>query len=392
MTNLLCRLFIKDRDNTKSPGVRRAYGTLGSVVGIILNLLLAAGKCAVGAIFGAISLVADGINNLSDAGSQIIAFISFKMAAKPADRDHPFGHARIEYVASMIVSFFILLVGWNVLSESVTKIVESFTNPNYVKTDFDWIMVIVLGISVLVKLWLCLFNRRLAKKIGSSVMKATAADSLSDAIATAAVLAAMLILEFTGFDTDGYMGVIVAIIIFIAGIKILNETKNAILGESADPEVVEGVKAIVAEFPDALGIHDMVVHSYGPGRTIVTLHIEVDGDRSVFESHDMIDTIERRLNDELGIQSNIHMDPIVTNDEEVSQMREVVRCIVKGIDERLDIHDFRFVRGVTHTNLNFDVNAPFELKMSDSEIRREISKRVHDYNEIFFTVATVDRN
>ena len=381
MTNLLCKLFIRDRENTKSPAVRRAYGTLGSVVGIILNLLLAAGKCAVGAIFGAISLVADGINNLSDAGSQIIAFISFKMAAKPADRDHPFGHARIEYVASMIVSFFILLVGWNVLSESVAKIVESFVNPDYVKTDFDWIMVIVLGVSVIVKLWLCLFNRKLSKKIGSSVMKATAA-----------VLIAMLILEFTGFDTDGYMGVIVAIIIFVAGIKILNETKNAILGESADPEVVEGVKAIVAEFPDALGIHDMVVHSYGPGRTIVTLHIEVDGDRSVFESHDMIDTIERRLNDELGIQSNIHMDPIVTNDEEVSRMREVVRGIVKGIDDRLDIHDFRFVRGVTHTNLIFDVNAPFELKMSDSEIRREISKRVHEYNEIFFTVTTVDRD
>lgn len=392
MTNLLCKLFIKDRDNVRSPNVRRAYGTLGSVVGIILNLLLAAGKCAVGAIFGAISLVADGINNLSDAGSQIIAFISFKMAAKPADRDHPFGHARIEYVASMIVSFFILLVGWNVLSESVTKIIESFTDPNYVKTDFDWVMVIVLAVSVLVKLWLCLFNRKLSKKIGSSVMKATAADSLSDAIATAAVLIAMLILEFTGFDTDGYMGVIVAVIIFIAGIKILNETKNAILGESADPEVVEGVKAIVAEFPDALGIHDMVVHSYGPGRTIVTLHIEVDGDKSVFESHDMIDTIERRLNDELGIQSNIHMDPIVTNDEEVSKMRDVVRGIVKGIDERLDIHDFRFVRGVTHTNLIFDVNVPFELKMSDSEIRREISKRVHEYNEIFFTVTTVDRS
>lgn len=392
MTSLLCKLFIRDRDNIKSPAVRRAYGTLGSVVGIILNLLLAAGKCAVGAMFGAISLVADGINNLSDAGSQIIAFISFKMAAKPADRDHPFGHARIEYVASMIVSFFILLVGWNVLSDSVTKITESFINPDYVKTDFDWIMVIVLGVSVLVKLWLCFFNRKLSKKIGSSVMKATAADSLSDAIATAAVLIAMLILEFTGFDTDGYMGVIVAIIIFVAGIKILNETKNAILGESADPEVVEGVKAIVAEFPDALGIHDMVVHSYGPGRTIVTLHIEVDGDKSVFESHDMIDTIERRLNDDLGIQSNIHMDPIVTNDEEVSQMREVVRGIVKGIDDRLDIHDFRFVRGVTHTNLIFDVNAPFELKMSDSEIRREISKRVHEYNEIFFTVTTVDRN
>ena len=388
MTNLLCKLFIKDRDNTRSPNVRRAYGTLGSVVGIILNILLAAGKCTVGAVFGAISLVADGVNNLSDAGSQIIAFISFKMAAKPADRDHPFGHARIEYVASMIVSFFILLVGWNVLVESLTKIF----NPDGASTEFSWVMIIVLAVSVLIKLWLCLFNKKLAKKIGSSVMKATAADSLSDAIATGAVLIAMLIFKFTGFDTDGYMGVIVAVIIFIAGIKILNETKNAILGEGADPEVVEGVKGIVAEFPDALGIHDMVVHSYGPGRIIVTLHIEVDGDKSVFDSHDMIDEIERRLNDELGIQSNIHMDPIVTNDEEVSKMREAVRDIVKGIDERLDIHDFRFVRGVTHTNLIFDVNAPFELKMSDSDIRREISKRINEYNEKFFAVTTVDRN
>ena len=387
MTEILVRLFIKDRDNVRSPEVRRAYGTLGSVVGIILNIILAAGKCVVGLLFGAISLTADGINNLSDAGSQIISFISFKMAAKPADRDHPFGHARIEYVASMIVSFFILLVGWNVLSESVAKIFDPET-----KTTFSWIMIIVLGVSVVVKLWLCLFNRRLADRIGSSVMKATAADSLSDAIATAAVLVAMLVFKFTGFDADGYMGVIVAVIIFIAGIKILNETKNAILGESADPEIVDSVKRIVAEFPDALGIHDMVVHSYGPGQTIVTLHIEVDGEKSVFDSHDMIDSIERRLNVELGIQSNIHMDPIVTNDAEVSEMRDVVRALVKEIDERLDIHDFRFVRGVTHTNLIFDVNAPFELKTSDAELKREIAKRVSEYNEVYFTVTTVDRS
>ncbi len=386
MTEILCKLFIKDRENVRLPEVRRAYGTLGSVVGIILNLILAIGKCVVGLIFGAISLTADGINNLSDAGSQIISFISFKMASKPADRDHPFGHARIEYVASMIVSFFVLLVGWNVLAESVAKIFDP-----EIKTTFSWLMIIVLGVSVIVKLWLCLFNRRLADKIGSSVMKATAADSLSDAIATAAVLVAMLVFRFTGFDADGYMGVIVAIIIFVAGIKILNETKNAILGESADPEVVENVKRIVSEFPDALGIHDMVVHNYGPGQTIVTLHIEVDGDRSVFDSHDMIDSIERRLNTELGIQSNIHMDPIVTNDAEVSEMREVVRALVKEIDERLDIHDFRFVRGVTHTNLIFDINAPFELKMSDSELKKEISRRVSEYNEVFFTVTTVDR-
>ena len=387
MTEILVRLFIKDRDNVRSPEVRRAYGTLGSVVGIILNIILAAGKCVVGLLFGAISLTADGINNLSDAGSQIISFISFKMAAKPADRDHPFGHARIEYVASMIVSFFILLVGWNVLSESVAKIFDPET-----KTTFSWIMIIVLGVSVVVKLWLCLFNRRLADRIGSSVMKATAADSLSDAIATSAVLVAMLVFKFTGFDADGYMGIVVAVIIFIAGIKILNETKNAILGESADPEIVDSVKRIVAEFPDALGIHDMVVHSYGPGQTIVTLHIEVDGEKSVFDSHDMIDSIERRLNVELGIQSNIHMDPIVTNDAEVSEMRDVVRALVKEIDERLDIHDFRFVRGVTHTNLIFDVNAPFELKTSDAELKREIAKRVSEYNEVYFTVTTVDRS
>ena len=386
MTNLLIRLFIKDRNNVKSPEVRRAYGTLGSVVGIIFNLILAIGKYTVGFLFGAISLMADGINYLSDAGSQIISFISFKMASKPADRDHPFGHARIEYVASMIVSFLVLLIGWNLLSDSVKKIF----NPE-AATEFSWLMIIVLGISVIVKLWLCFFNRRLADRIGSSVMKATAADSLSDAIATAAVLVAMLIFRFTGFDADGYMGVVVAIIIFIAGIKILNETKNAILGESADPEVVENVKRIVGEFPDALGIHDMVVHSYGPGQTIVTLHIEVDGEKSVFDSHDMIDMIERRLNSELGIHSNIHMDPIVTNDEEVKRMRAVVKSLVKEIDGRLDIHDFRFVRGTTHTNLIFDINAPFELKMSDAEIKAEISRRIALYNSDYFTVTTVDR-
>jgi len=386
LTSLLIRLFIKNSGEIRSPEVRRAYGTLGSVVGIICNLILAIGKYIVGFLFGAISLIADGINNLSDAGSQIISFISFKMAAKPADRDHPFGHARIEYVASMIVSFFVLLVGWNLLSESVTKIFDPKTT-----TEFSWIMIIVLGASVLVKLWLCYFNRKLADKIGSSVMKATAADSLSDAIATSAVLCAMLVFKFTGFDADGYMGVVVAIIIFIAGIKILNETKNAILGESSDPEIVENVKNIVAEFPDALGIHDMVVHNYGPGQTIVTFHVEVDGNKNVFESHDMVDMIERRLNQELGIQSNIHMDPIVTDDEEVSRMREVVRGLVREIDERLDIHDFRFVRGVTHTNLIFDINAPFEVKMSDNELKKEIARKISEYNEEYFTVSTVDR-
>ena len=386
MTELLCRIFIKNRDKVKDASVRRAYGTLGSAVGIILNILLAVGKYLTGAIFGAISLQADGINNLSDAGSQIISLISFKIAAKPADREHPFGHARIEYVASMIVSFLVLHIGLDLLVEAFGKIFSPESN-----TEFSWIMIIVLGISVAVKLWLCLFNRKLAKKIDSPTMKATAADSLSDAAATAAVLLAMLVLKFTGFDADGYMGVIVAGIILFAGIKILNETKNSILGESPDPEVLNDVKRIVGEFPDALGIHDMVVHNYGPGMTIVTLHIEVDGSKNIFDSHDMIDLIERRLNTELSIQSNIHMDPIVTNDTEINEKKDLVRSIVKGIESRMDIHDFRFVRGITHTNLIFDISAPFELKMSDEAIKKEVARRVSEHDESYFTVVTIDR-
>ena len=313
----MCKLFVKDRENIRSPEVRRSYGTLASVVGIIVNILLAAGKIAVGLLFGAISLAGDGINNLSDAGSQIISFISFKMAAKPADRDHPFGHARIEYVASMIVSFFIMLVGWNLLRESIEKI---FNEEQVTDGSNIWLMVGVLAVSILFKLWLVVFNRRIAKKIDSAVMRATAADSLSDAGASAAVLVAMLIFKFTGFDIDGYMGIAVAIVIFIAGVKILNDTKNSILGEAPSEDVVNGIKAIVAEFPDALGIHDMVVHSYGPGKFIANLHIEVDGSKDIFELHDMIDMIEKRLDSELSIRSNIHMDPIVTDNEEVNAM------------------------------------------------------------------------
>ncbi len=388
MTELLCRLFVKDRENIKSPAVRRAYGTLASIVGIIVNVVLAAGKITVGFLFGAISLAGDGINNLSDAGSQIISLISFKLAAKPADRDHPFGHARIEYVASMIVSFFVMLVGWNLFSESLGKI---FDAGNVTDGSNIWLMVGVLAVSILSKLWLVLFNRRIANKIDSAVMRATAADSLSDAGASTAVLIAMLIFKFTGIDIDGYMGVAVAVVIFIAGIKILNDTKNSILGEAPSDEVVEGIKAIVAEFPDALGIHDMVVHSYGPGRFVANLHVEVDGSKDIFESHDMIDLIEKRLNIELGIQSNIHMDPIVVDDEEVNNMRAFVLDRVKTVDERLAIHDFRFVRGKTHTNLLFDISAPFEVKLTDDEIKNAVQGKIAEEKSDHFVVVNVDR-
>ena len=388
MTELFCKLFVKDRNNIKDPSVRRSYGTLVSTVGIVVNLILAAGKIAVGFLFGAISLAGDGINNLSDAGSQIISLISFKMAAKPADRDHPFGHARIEYVASMIVSFFIMLVGFNLLSESIDKI---FDDDRVTDGSNVWLMVGVLAVSILLKLWLVFFNRKIAKKIDSAVMRATAADSLSDAGASTAVLIAIIIFKLTGIDIDGYMGIGVAVVIFVAGIKILNDTKNSILGSSPDPEIVDNIKSIVAQYPDALGIHDMVVHNYGPGRTIATLHIEVDGAKCVFESHDMIDQIEQRLRDDLGIQSNIHMDPIVTDDEEVNSLKAITLEKVKEVDERLDIHDFRFVRGVTHSNLIFDISVPFEVKLSDKEIQNEVLAKIQEHNKSFFTVTNVDR-
>ena len=286
----------------------------------------------------------------------------------------------------MIVSFFIMLVGWNLLRESFEKVTGDMA-----ETKFSWLMIIVLAVSIVIKVWLFLFNRKVAKRIDSSVMKATAADSLSDAGASLAVLVAMLIFKFTGVDIDGYMGIAVAVVIFVAGIKILNDTKNSILGEAPSDDVIDGIKSIISEFPDALGIHDMVVHSYGPGRFIANLHIEVDGSKDIFESHDMIDLIEKRLNSELGILSNIHMDPIVVDDAENDEMKAFTVECVKSVDERLDIHDFRFVRGKTHTNLLFDISVPFEMKQSNVEITEAVQSRIAERRPDHFIVVNVDR-
>ena len=387
MTAILTRLFIKSPHDVSSPAVRRAYGTLVSTVGIILNLLLAAGKFTVGFLFGAIAVQADAVNNLSDAGSQIISLITFKIAAKPADHDHPFGHARIEYVASMIVSFFILLIGWNLLSDSIDKLLH----PS--ETIFSWISVGVLAVSVLVKLWLCIFNRKIAKVIDSSVMRATAADSLSDAGATAAVLVATLVFKFTGFDPDAYMGILVALLILWAGVKILNDTKNSILGERPSEETVEEIRRMVEEFraDGAIGLHDLVVHNYGPGRVMASLHVEVDGDEDIYVSHDMADRIERRLRVECGIEATVHMDPVAIRDPRVNALRTMAQELAAALDERLRIHDFRIVPGDTHVNLIFDVAAPFTLPMTDAELRNALADRIHASDDQLFAVITVDR-
>ena len=385
MITLLSKIFIKDRENTKDPNVRRRYGVLISAVGIAVNAVLSALKLIFGVISGSIAVTADAMNNLSDAGAQVVSMISFKIASKPADRGHPFGHARIEYVASMIVSFIVLTVGFELGKESVNKILHP------VSSNFTTLVLVVLGISVAAKIWLALNARRVAKRIGSPVIAATAADSFSDAIATGAVLVAALVERFTGFRSDGYIGVAVSAVIMIAGIKILNDTKNSILGSPPEPEVVEGIVKITEECPEILGIHDMVVHNYGAGNTIASLHAEVDGSADVYLIHDAIDNVEKRLFSEMGVRATIHMDPIVTNDERVNELKAVVLTAVKGIDKRLSIHDFRFVEGVTHSNLIFDVTVPFELKMRDEEIIDAVERSAKEIDPSYCTVITIDR-
>ena len=385
MTSLLTRLFIRNRDAVQDPAVRRAYGVMTGAVGIVANILLAALKLLAGALSGSISITADAVNNLSDAGSQLISLISFRISAKPADRDHPFGHARIEYVASMIVSFLVLLVGVELLRGSVRKI----RAPEPI--DFRPAVLIILLVSVAVKLWLFFFNRKIGKKIDSTVIRATGTDSLSDAAATSAVLISALISHFTGFDTDAYMGILVAVIILIAGVKILNETKNSILGGAPDPKVVADILALAREYPAVLGVHDLMVHSYGAGNTIASFHAEVDGAQDIFVTHDAIDMLEKEIYSRLGIRATVHMDPIVTDNEKIDAMRAEVLGCVRSVDERLDIHDFRCVDGVTHTNLIFDVTVPFEVKMSDGDVRKAISSAVSRRNPNYFTVITIDR-
>ena len=385
MTDLILRLFVKDHENKSDPKVRSKCGSAVSIIGIIVNLLLAAFKLAAGILSGAISIIADAVNNLSDAGSQVVSLITFKISAKPADRNHPFGYARIEYVASMIVSFLILFVSVSLFSESIDKII----NPS--KTDYSILVMIILGVSVIGKLWLFFFGRSAGKKINSDVIRAAATDSLSDAGATLAVLISAMISRLCKIDIDGYMGIGVAIMIFIAGIKVLNETKNSILGSAPEPEVVEGIHNIVKEYPQILGIHDMVVHNYGPGNTICSFHAEVDGKIDVFETHDCIDNVERRLYNDLGIRATIHMDPIVTDDEKVTALRISVAEAVKKIDERLTIHDFRYVEGTTHSNLIFDVTVPFEIKENNERIKELVSDKISEIDPNYFAVITIDR-
>lgn len=389
MLHPLQRLLVRQGEDPKTPAVRERCGSVSSLIGIFCNLLLFAIKLLAGTLCGSLAIRADAINNLSDAGSSAISLVSFKLSAKPPDRHHPFGHARIEYVASMAVSFFILLIGVELVKGAIEKLMAP-TPPL-----FHAVAVIILAVSILLKLALALFNFRVGRMIDSPVLRATATDSLSDALSTAAVLLATVLSPLlpakAAVLVDPIMSILVATLIFVAGIRILNDTKNSILGTGPAEETVATIRSVVAEYPEALGIHDLVVHHYGTGHMHASLHIEVDGKKDIFASHDAIDLIERRLQEEHNIICSIHLDPIVTDDPVLDEWHARLCALATALDTRLQIHDFRMVPGNTHTNLIFDVAAPFEVKLSDEEIKLALAEAVATEAPCFFTVITIDR-
>ncbi|MEG1943036.1 MAG: cation diffusion facilitator family transporter, partial [Angelakisella sp.] len=326
MTALLIRTFVKNYENTKNIEVRQGYGRLGSFVGIVLNLILVAGKLFVGAMFGSVAITADGVNNLSDAGSSVVSLISFRMAGKPADREHPFGHARVEYLAAMIVAVLIMVLGMELGKTSMTKLIT----PEPV--TFSWLMVIVLALSIGAKLWLFYFNQNLGKRIDSEVMRATAADSLSDVLATGAVLISTVVSPIIHYPLDGLMGVVVSCFILFSGINIIRDAMDKLLGDAPTQELVDSIEKFVMSYDGVLGVHDLMVHSYGPGRCFASLHAEVSSHEDILRSHDIIDNIERDMLNSEGIHLVLHMDPIVTDDEEMSAMRQQMVEILQGID------------------------------------------------------------
>ena len=384
MLDYIVRRIIGERNPT-DVSVRKTCGTIASIVGISINLLLFAGKFIAGTLAGSISITADALNNLSDAASSVISLVSFRISAKPADRDHPFGHERFEYVASLIVSFIILIIGFELFTDSIDKIIHP------AETEFRLLAVCVLVVSICFKLILYFFYRSVGRAVDSSVMMASSADSLSDVVSTGAVLVALFVSHLTGINLDGYIGAAVSILRFISGMKILNENKNHIIGTAPDPELVEKIKSEARSHPEILGIHDMMIHNYGTSRCFATFHAEVDGRDDIFKSHDVIDLIERDVFEKYGVQCVIHLDPIETDNELVNELREDIYESVKGIDERLSVHDFRLVPGVTHTNLIFDVFVPFEVTTGDEELRSLINAKVKSISTGYHTVITFDR-
>ena len=385
MTNLLLRLFVRGYEDPKQPRARSAVGKLSGLVGILCNALLFAMKLAVGTISGSIAITADAMNNLSDATSSVVMLIGFKLAEKPADEHHPYGHARYEYLSGLAVAGMILIIGFELAKTSVEKI---FT-PTPV--DFSIPVAVVLAASIGIKLWLCLFNRDLGGHIGSTALQATATDSRNDAISTTAVLAAALIERFTTWQIDGYMGFAVAIFILYSGVNLAKETISPLLGESASTELRELIVSVLEDHPEVLGYHDLMVHDYGPGQRFASMHVEMDQQADPLECHELIDNLARECLKKHRVHLVLHYDPVVIGDAEQDRIRSVVEQILVEIDQRISVHDFRMVRGKGHTNLIFDAALPPERMKEKKDIKRRLDEALAAREETtYYTVVTFD--
>lgn len=384
MTETLVRLFVKNSRDTTDPGVRTAYGNLASWVGIFCNLLLCAGKFLAGTLSGSISIAADAVNNLSDASSSVVSLIGFKLGARPADDEHPYGHARFEYLAGLAVAVMVLVIGVELLKSSVEKILDP------APVTFSWVAMAVLAVSIAVKLWMSVFNRTVGKRINSGSLIATAADSRNDVLTTSAVLIASLISHFAKVELDGWMGAAVALFILYSGVGLVKDTIDPLLGLAPDPELVQHIHDKIMSYPGVLGTHDLMVHDYGPGRQFASVHVELAAEDDVMASHELIDDIERDFlkNDRLPVV--IHFDPIVTSDAQVGDMRRWLAEAVRTIDPSLSIHDLRMVPGVNHTNIIFDCVTPSGFAMSSARLKEAIAQLVSEKDPNYRCVITVE--
>ena len=385
MIEFLARLFIRDRQHIEKPEVRTAYGTLVSVTAIVFNALLALAKFVIGSLAGSVAIVADAVNNLSDAGSSCLMLLGFKFAGKKPEPEHPFGHGRIEYFAGLAVAGIILYAGIDSLRNSVTRIVHPET------LEFSWAAVIVLVLSILAKVYMSAFHRKTGKRIGSAAMVLAGQDALTDTISTSLALACLLLYRFVGWNLDAYAGLVVAFLLLKTGWEGARETVSQLLGQRPDPELVQKVKDIALECPEILDIHDLVIHDYGPGRCHISLHAEVDGEKDIYLLHEAIDRAMLELDHKLGCESVIHMDPVDTKNERLFELKEELTDYLAVAFPEVSMHDFRMVPGPTHTNLIFDILVPYKYKVSDEELMKAIRAAVHERHEDCHCVIQIDR-
>lgn len=386
MIRFLTNHFIKNKEDVKDPQVRQAYGALCGCVGILLNILLFTGKFLAGFLSNSIAITADAFNNLSDAASSVITLLGFKLSNQKPDPGHPYGHGRIEYLSGLFVSIAVLITAFELVKSSFEKILH----PQL--PAFSPAILVILGVSILIKLYMAYYNRTISKKISSAAMNATAVDSLSDAAATGFVLIATLAGKLTGFAIDGYCGLLVGLFIFYAGIQAARETINPLLGQPPEKEFVNRIQEIVMSFPGILGIHDLMIHDYGPGRVMISLHAEVDAASDILQAHDTIDNIEKVLQNSLNCVAVIHMDPVCVGDPETERLKAQVQALVHRLSPEISIHDFRIVKGPTHTNLIFDALVPYSLKLEDETVRGFLCDGIGRFEGNYYAVINVDKD